>query len=71
MVEMNQRPSAVICPYCNDYLEFFDEGIDPQGHLYDLYICIECGNQMAIEQGSAGVHKPRYPWDPPDGLNKG
>jgi hypothetical protein len=62
------RCTAIICPYCNDYMEFVDEGIDAHGRRCDLYICFECGQQMALTQMDPRRRKPRYSWDPPDGF---
>jgi hypothetical protein len=52
-------------------MEWVDEGEDALGLRYDLYICMECGNTLALPQvdgkGDAGDAAPRYDWDPPDG----
>ncbi|MBZ0291643.1 MAG: hypothetical protein K8L99_03660 [Anaerolineae bacterium] len=61
-----------VCPRCGDFLEYAGEGIDPQGHLYDLYLCIECGYEQANPQNEA--QRPpsnSHPWDPPDGYRSG
>jgi uncharacterized Zn finger protein len=59
---------AIPCPYCSEFLEFYDEGIDAQGQRCDLYICPECGQQIAITETPTETRRPRYPWDPPDGF---
>lgn len=64
---MDDRLNVTLaCPYCNDYMEFFDEGVDSDGKGYDLYVCLECGQQVNIAQDAP--HTPRYTWDPPDGF---
>ena len=64
--DLNERHLTLACPYCNDYMEFFDEGVDSEGRRYDLYVCLDCGQQINIPQDGSPL-KPRYPWDPPDG----
>lgn len=68
MDDFLSRYTAVICPNCNDYMEFWDEGIDSQGRRCDLYVCIECGHERSIYHTDPRARQPRYPWDPPDGF---
>ena len=68
MADEVTRYITLACPYCGDYMEFFDEGVDAQGRRFDLYLCLDCGQQVEIGQGDPRMTPPRYPWDPPDGF---
>jgi len=65
--DLTRHYLTLACPYCSDYMEFFDEGVDSEGKSYDLYVCLECGSQINIAQERPNLG-PRYPWDPPDGF---
>jgi hypothetical protein len=66
--EMFERhPMTVICAECSEYMEFADEGVNDEGQICDLYVCLECGYQTAIAQTAFGRQPPRFSWDPPDG----
>lgn len=61
------RSVTVICAECGEYMEFAGEGLNEKDERCDLYICIECGHQTAIEQALFRRLPPSAPWDPPDG----